>query len=107
VAFSIAFGFLTKLLPTISDEMDHLDTQQRRQDCLDLTQSSHAVRRLSAKSAWQRGYSGPTHDEIVISRAYAGAVFQSTARAVMQPQISARIFPSRSMASFAIWIIRS
>lgn len=33
-----------------SGKSDYLHTQQRTQDCLQLTQNSHAVRRLSAKS---------------------------------------------------------
>jgi hypothetical protein len=48
-AESFAFShirFYNKILP---DDSTYLHTQQRTQDCLDLTQSSRAVRRLSAK----------------------------------------------------------
>src|SRR6266496_6602511 len=46
-AFSITFGFATnKIIP---DDSHYLHTHQRTQDSLELTQSSHVIRRLSAK----------------------------------------------------------
>src|SRR5438094_5247673 len=55
-AFSIAFGFATNKI--VADDSDYLHAQQRPQDCLDLTQSSHAVRRLSAKRLGRGGTLG-------------------------------------------------
>ena len=57
-----------------SGKSDYLHPQQRTHDCLDLTQNSM----LSAEKARQRGYSGSTHEEIVISSAFAEAVFPRT-----------------------------
>ena len=55
-AFSITFGFATnKIVP---DDSDYLHTQQRTQDYLELTQSSHALRRLSAKRLGRGGTLG-------------------------------------------------
>jgi hypothetical protein len=46
-AFSITFGFATNQI--VPDHSHYLHTQQRTQDYLELTESSHALRRLSAK----------------------------------------------------------
>src|SRR4029434_631972 len=47
--------FYNKILP---NDSNYLHTQQRTQDCLDLTQSSYAVRRLSAKRLGRGGTLG-------------------------------------------------
>ena len=47
------------------------------QDYLDLTQSSHALRDR-VREGLAEEYSGSTHEEIVISRAFAQAVFPRT-----------------------------
>ena len=42
----------------VPDDSNNLHTQQRTQDCLDLTQSSHVVRELSAKKLGRGGTVG-------------------------------------------------
>jgi len=48
------------------------------QDYLELTQKLPYSPPIECEKAWQRGYSGSTHEEIVISRAYVEAVFPRT-----------------------------
>jgi hypothetical protein len=67
--------FYNKILP---NDSNYLHTQQRTQDCLDLTQSSYAVRRLSAKRLGRGGTLGRPTRRSSFSRAYVEAVFQST-----------------------------
>jgi hypothetical protein len=75
-AFSITFGFATNKI-ILDDSLEEgtiyiLDSVLKTTSNYPKLQCSPLI---ECEKAWQRGYSGSTHDEIVISRAFAEAVF--------------------------------
>jgi hypothetical protein len=67
--------FYNKIVP---DDSNYLHTQQRIPRLPRTYPKLPCSPPIENEKAWQRGYSGSTHEEIVISRAYVEAVFLRT-----------------------------
>ena len=78
-AFSITFGFATKkIIPDDSLAEGTIYILNNVPETTSNLPKLPCSPPIECEKAWQRGYSGSTHEEIVISRAYVKAVFPRT-----------------------------